>query len=87
MLPNPSRLCFNAVGVGIIHIIYHSKMAATVKYGSTCENYFSDYTVISQINIRFSCLQKMLKYDPAERISAKEALDHPYFDSLDKSQF
>uniref|UniRef100_A0A803PCJ6 cyclin-dependent kinase n=1 Tax=Cannabis sativa TaxID=3483 RepID=A0A803PCJ6_CANSA len=29
-------------------------------------------------------LSKMLKYDPAERISAKAALDHPYFDSLDK---
>lgn len=29
----------------------------------------------------------MLQYDPAKRISAKEALDHPYFDSLDKSQF
>ncbi|KAL8048455.1 hypothetical protein ABFX02_07G067400 [Erythranthe guttata] len=32
-------------------------------------------------------LTKMLKYDPADRISAKAALDHPYFDSLDKSQF
>ncbi|KAF8040844.1 hypothetical protein BT93_B2923 [Corymbia citriodora subsp. variegata] len=32
-------------------------------------------------------LSKMLKYDPAERISAKAALDHPYFDGLDKSQF
>ncbi|KAK9920169.1 hypothetical protein M0R45_028728 [Rubus argutus] len=32
-------------------------------------------------------LSKMLKYEPAERISAKEAMDHPYFDSLDKSQF
>ncbi|CBI31140.3 unnamed protein product, partial [Vitis vinifera] len=32
-------------------------------------------------------LSKMLKYDPSERISAKAALDHPYFDSLDKSQF
>ncbi|KAK4771243.1 hypothetical protein SAY87_031775 [Trapa incisa] len=32
-------------------------------------------------------LSKMLKYDPAERISAKAALDHPYFDSLDKSQY
>lgn len=32
-------------------------------------------------------MQKMLKYDPAERISAKAALEHPYFDSLDKSQF
>ncbi|XP_027090832.1 cell division control protein 2 homolog C [Coffea eugenioides] len=32
-------------------------------------------------------LSKMLKYDPAERISAKAALEHPFFDSLDKSQF
>ncbi|OIS98159.1 PREDICTED: cell division control protein 2 homolog C isoform X1 [Nicotiana attenuata] len=32
-------------------------------------------------------LTKMLQYDPADRISAKAALDHPYFDSLDKSQF
>ncbi|THG11147.1 hypothetical protein TEA_016390 [Camellia sinensis var. sinensis] len=32
-------------------------------------------------------LSKMLKYDPAERISAKAALDHPFFDGLDKSQF
>ncbi|KAK3018227.1 hypothetical protein RJ639_002761 [Escallonia herrerae] len=32
-------------------------------------------------------LTRMLKYNPADRISAKEALDHPYFDSLDKSQF
>lgn len=32
-------------------------------------------------------LSKMLKYDPAERISAKAAINHPYFDSLDKSQF
>ncbi|CAO2821031.1 unnamed protein product [Amaranthus hypochondriacus] len=32
-------------------------------------------------------LSKMLKYNPAERISAKVALDHPYFDTLDKSQF
>ncbi|KAK7389470.1 hypothetical protein VNO78_24545 [Psophocarpus tetragonolobus] len=32
-------------------------------------------------------LSKMLKYNPSERISAKSALDHPYFDSLDKSQF
>ncbi|CAN0880062.1 Cyclin-dependent kinase B1-2 [Linum grandiflorum] len=32
-------------------------------------------------------LSKMLKYEPSERISAKAAMDHPYFDSLDKSQF
>uniref|UniRef100_A0A3Q7IID4 Protein kinase domain-containing protein n=1 Tax=Solanum lycopersicum TaxID=4081 RepID=A0A3Q7IID4_SOLLC len=29
-------------------------------------------------------LTKMLKFDPSDRISAKAALDHPYFDSLDK---
>ena len=30
-------------------------------------------------------LQKMLNYNPAERISAKAALEHPYFADLDKS--
>lgn len=29
--------------------------------------------------------QKMLIYDPANRISGKRALSHPYFDDLDKS--
>lgn len=30
-------------------------------------------------------LDRMLIYDPAKRISAKQALQHPYFDDLDKS--
>ena len=32
-------------------------------------------------------LNKMLTYDPSKRISAKQALNHPYFDDLDKSKF
>ncbi|CAI0408194.1 unnamed protein product [Linum tenue] len=32
-------------------------------------------------------LARMLKYNPAERISAKAAMEHPYFELLDKSQF
>eukprot|EP01090_Pellita_catalonica_P007338 TRINITY_DN17920_c0_g1_i1.p1 TRINITY_DN17920_c0_g1~~TRINITY_DN17920_c0_g1_i1.p1 ORF type:complete len:328 (-),score=42.35 TRINITY_DN17920_c0_g1_i1:683-1666(-) len=32
-------------------------------------------------------LQKMLKYVPSERISAKAAMNHPYFDDLEKSIF
>eukprot|EP00253_Pinus_taeda_P008391 PITA_08391 len=32
-------------------------------------------------------LSRMVQLDPAKRISAREALDHPYFDDLDKSQF
>ncbi|MCO5577405.1 hypothetical protein L7F22_031237 [Adiantum nelumboides] len=32
-------------------------------------------------------LSRMLRYDPAQRISAKAALEHPFFDELDKSQF
>lgn len=32
-------------------------------------------------------LLEMLQYDPSKRISAKAALQHPYFDDLDKSQF
>jgi len=30
-------------------------------------------------------LTRMLQYEPRKRISAKEALDHPYFNDLDKS--
>ncbi|KAK7864816.1 hypothetical protein R5R35_001621 [Gryllus longicercus] len=30
-------------------------------------------------------LQKMLEYNPSERISAKSAVNHPYFSTLDKS--
>lgn len=33
----------------------------------------------------FFFFQKMLIYDPAKRISGKMALNHPYFDDLDKS--
>jgi serine/threonine protein kinase len=31
-------------------------------------------------------LSRMVVYDPYKRISAKQALHHPYFDDLDKSQ-
>ncbi|CAH1793914.1 unnamed protein product [Owenia fusiformis] len=43
-------------------------------------------TAVKQLNeTGLDLLQKMLIYDPAKRISAKAALLHPYFDSLDKS--
>jgi len=29
-------------------------------------------------------LEKMFEYDPAKRITAMDALQHPYFDSMDK---
>jgi serine/threonine protein kinase len=29
-------------------------------------------------------LERLLAYDPKDRISAKESLNHPYFDELDK---
>jgi len=32
-------------------------------------------------------LSKMICYEPSSRISAREALDHPYFDDLDKSKW
>jgi len=33
-------------------------------------------------NEALDLLSKMLVYDPAERITAKDAMDHPYFDSI-----
>ena len=37
--------------------------------------------------VLFSCAaaQKMLIYDPHQRISARRAMEHPYFDDLDKT--
>lgn len=32
-------------------------------------------------------LSKMLQYEPSKRISAKEAMEHPYFDELNKACF
>eukprot|EP01017_Pseudomicrothorax_dubius_P017512 TRINITY_DN1971_c0_g1_i1.p1 TRINITY_DN1971_c0_g1~~TRINITY_DN1971_c0_g1_i1.p1 ORF type:complete len:306 (+),score=53.43 TRINITY_DN1971_c0_g1_i1:145-1062(+) len=34
----------------------------------------------------FDLLQRMLKYDPCERITAKAALNHPFFKDLDKTK-
>ncbi len=32
-------------------------------------------------------LRRMLAYDPVERITAEEALDHPYFASINRSAY
>ncbi len=32
-------------------------------------------------------IKKMLIYDPVERITTEDALNHPYFDNIDKSKF
>ena len=38
-------------------------------------------------SVGLDLLGKMIQLDPAKRISAKRALEHPFFDDLDKSQF
>lgn len=42
-------------------------------------------TMVRLIKLCSSLLQKMLTYNPPKRISAREAMTHPYFDDLDKS--
>ncbi|XP_068211351.1 cyclin-dependent kinase 1 isoform X1 [Palaemon carinicauda] len=50
---------------------------------------WTDYNLansVKQMNTdELDLLSKTLIYDPTRRITAKEALDHPYFDDLDKS--
>jgi len=41
----------------------------------------------TELTVCIHVLQKMLQLDPSNRISAIAAMEHPYFDSLDKSQF
>jgi cyclin-dependent kinase 2 len=38
-------------------------------------------------NSGLDLLSKMLEYEPSQRITAKDALDHEYFADLDKTQF
>ena len=42
-------------------------------------------TLIDHVGVKKK--KKMIQLDPCKRISAKQALNHPFFDDLDKSQF
>ena len=44
-----------------------------------------DRAVTGMSAVRY--VQRMLRFNPSERISAKDALNHPYVDDLDKSQY
>ncbi len=44
------------------------------------------HTVLPRLSkdpVAMDLLQKMLQYDPSERISARDAMRHPYFRELD----
>ena len=47
-------------------------IASLIKHGNLCPN-------------GLDLLARCLEYDPAKRISAKAAMEHPYFDNLDKA--
>ena len=38
-------------------------------------------------DIDIVCVQQMLQYNPVKRISARQAMLHPYFADLDKSAY
>lgn len=62
-----------------------------IPYECTILNTFDDYEK-EDLNLTFKMskdranlidlLEKMLRYDPSQRITAKEALNHPYFDDV-----
>jgi len=43
-------------------------------------NCISRLNIISLLNVYL--LQQMLRYDPSKRITAADAMKHPYFDDL-----
>jgi len=59
--------------------------------------YKSDFPVYDQVSLAsiapkldpdgLDLLTQMLRYDPAQRISAKAAMSHPYFKDLDQTRF
>ena len=47
-----------------------------------------DRTAVPTLDeVGLDLLTRMLAYQPSKRISAKAALNHPWFDDLDKSAF
>ena len=47
------------------------------------KNHLKKYYILTKILPLFF---RMLTFDPAKRISAKQCLQHPYFDDLDKME-
>jgi serine/threonine protein kinase len=43
------------------------------------------YDLENELEMKFCLFQKMLLFNPGDRISAKASLLHPYFDDLDKT--
>ena len=65
-------------------------MSKAVGKGATASHPLSPYFSCAHF-VPYSCLfflsQKMLAYDPAKRISCRDAMAHPFFDSVDKTLF
>ncbi|KAJ1551355.1 hypothetical protein HK405_014663, partial [Cladochytrium tenue] len=64
---------------GIVHLPDHPALS-TFRYSETfvLRNYYQQATG-SQAELGYDLLAAMLEYDPLRRITADQALAHPYF--------
>ena len=63
--------------MAFLHVIYYLRYSIFFTYDDELALFFCE----------LKHLQKMLQYEPSKRISAKKAMEHPYFDDVNKASY
>ncbi|CEL96785.1 unnamed protein product [Vitrella brassicaformis CCMP3155] len=89
-LPPHSRLralnlpLYNSHCLTLPRIPQRSKAEVRAKFQKTLAEGENGVTITDE---KFDFLYDLIRFDPAERLTAAEAVNHPYFDDLDKQEF
>ncbi|UZJ57238.1 hypothetical protein CBS101457_006558 [Exobasidium rhododendri] len=70
---------------GIEHMPDYKQLWPHLRIDNFTNNLYSWYSTRAKSAAGFDLLEALLQYDPIKRLSAKQALDHPYF--LEKEPF